>query len=367
MAFNEKYVTVTGGGLHDGSSEANAWTLAEAASNYAAGDRMNVKAGTYSGYNVSFATNGTISSPISIRGYKVSIGDLDGARTNQLVDGTDIPLIVSNGTGIFITGQHGLYENLSFRSDDSSRASCFCDASEALWNRCRFVTTTPTNSVGIIRRNSPWSQFNECYFSGSSSSSTLSRESTSYQNCVFSSIGGWQSQEYIWLINCIFKEITGYAVQMTQWGGFAISGCTFYDVSGNAIEVAGTNSSLYGQLLINNNVFHTIGGNAISQYSSGSADFNFFATNNLFYNVTGNQFANDDFGFNRNAISDSTDPFVDAAGGDFSLVSGSNGYNNAAPKPYEVFDVNSNRDIGAIQHQDPSGGGGATVHPLYAN
>jgi hypothetical protein len=68
MAFVEKYVTVTGGGLHDGSSEANAWTLTEAASNISAGDRINMKAGTYviSGAMV-FSGLGSSTSPSSLR------------------------------------------------------------------------------------------------------------------------------------------------------------------------------------------------------------------------------------------------------------------------------------------------------------
>ncbi len=87
MAFVEKYVTVTGGGLHDGSSEANAWTLDEAWSNYSAGDRLNIKAGTYTLTQImNIWTSGTVTAPVSLRGYKTTIGDLDNRPSSQLVD-----------------------------------------------------------------------------------------------------------------------------------------------------------------------------------------------------------------------------------------------------------------------------------------
>lgn len=45
--FTEKYVSVAGAGSHDGSSAANAWTIAEATANVSQGDRVNCLAGTY--------------------------------------------------------------------------------------------------------------------------------------------------------------------------------------------------------------------------------------------------------------------------------------------------------------------------------
>jgi hypothetical protein len=162
----------------------------------------------------------------------------------------------------------------------------------------------------------------------------------------------------------VIKNTTSDAVVCNGSGSFSLRNNTFYNISGDGISFGATFPSFCPSLVVNN-VFHTISGNAIAANSTSL--FQCINQNNLFYNVTGSNFANDGFSMSRDEQNDSTDPFVDAAGGDFSLVSGSNGYNNAAPKPFEVFDVNSNRDIGAIQHQDPSGGGGATVHPLYAN
>ena len=76
MAITEKYVTTTGAGAHDGTSEANAWSLTEAIAAAAAGNRVNVKAGTYTlGAGATFPA-GTVAAPIIWRGYSSTIGDL---------------------------------------------------------------------------------------------------------------------------------------------------------------------------------------------------------------------------------------------------------------------------------------------------
>ena len=75
MAFNDRYVTQGAAGGGDGSS-GSPWTFAEAVSNYAAGDRINVKAdATYSLGATTFATSATDSAPVHVRGYTTTIGD----------------------------------------------------------------------------------------------------------------------------------------------------------------------------------------------------------------------------------------------------------------------------------------------------
>jgi hypothetical protein len=366
MAFNEKYVTVTGGGLHDGSSEANAWTFDEAYANHAAGDRINIKAGTYTLTQImSVWQNGTNTSPISWRGYKTTIGDLDNRPTTQLVDGTDLPLIQTTNSSYYFypRSSKSLWENLSFEST-VSRPAAFVLTGTSIWRRCRFSSDDGIHGV-IDRGSGDYVVFFECYFVSPSGTSRVGvQNSTTFCGCVFDEISSIDALKFLDLTECVIKNTTSDAISFNGYGSFSLRNNTFYNISGNAI-VFGSGYPAFCPNLIVNNVFHTVSGNAIQANSTSL--FQGINQNNLFYNVTGSNFANDGFGMSRDEQNDSTDPFVDAAGGDFSLVSGSNGYNNAAPKPYEVFDVNSNRDVGAVQHQDPSGGGGATVHPLYAN
>jgi hypothetical protein len=362
MAFTEKYVTVNGGGLHDGSSEANAWTLDEAYANQAAGQRWNVKAGTYTLTQVYTTwTNGTQSAPFSVRGYKTTAGDLDNRPTSQLVDGTDIPLIQNSNSSYYFypTCDFSIWENISFKST-TSRPAIYTYFQNGSLRRCRFNTTTSTN---VVANRYPYKKFVECYFTNpSATSSIINLDAVTFVGCVFDQIYGVSASESSGFLNCIFKNISNNAIEMGAWGEKDIIGNTFYNVTGDAIYVASSTMPLLGASLVANNVFHTITGDAIKAFST--TNLQLIAQNNLFYNVTGSNFANDGFGMSRDEFTDLADPFTDAAGGDFSLVSGSNGYSNAAPKPYEVFDVNSRRDIGAIQHADPSGGGGSTFHPL---
>lgn len=104
MGYTEKYVTVTGAGAHDGSDEANAWTLAEAVAAAAAGDRVNIKAGTYALTGNVTLPGGTVVAPICWRGYYSTIGDLTGgtwAATHTaagFLSVTNFPVIAGGAT-----------------------------------------------------------------------------------------------------------------------------------------------------------------------------------------------------------------------------------------------------------------------------
>ena len=374
MAFNEKYVTVTGGGLHDGSSDANAWTLDEAYANYTAGDRVNIKAGVYAITQAMNAwTNGTSqSAPISLRGYKTTIGDMDEKPTSQIASGTDIPELQITNTSYYIQFNIQLYcsiENITFKAT-VDRPAVYTGGIANIYKRCRFISTVRTAAgnpvIDTVERNQ---QFIDCYFQGSGSGNQRIRDSSYiFIGCVFEDFNSIDCEQFnVRFSDCVFKNFTGNAIifKGTQNGLIPIDGCTFYNISGDAISVTISGSPSYSYFTIRNNVFHTIGGDALKNFST--SEHQLVSDNNLFYNVTGSNFANNGFSMSRNELVDASDPFTDAAGGDYSLVSGSNGYNAAQPSLFEGLSIGSNRDCGAIQHQDPSGGGGATVHPLRSN
>lgn len=74
-APNTKYASATGGGTHDGLSEANAWSFQEMDNLATAGDHVWVKASSATG-TLFFTKSGTDTNPIIYEGYKNTIGDI---------------------------------------------------------------------------------------------------------------------------------------------------------------------------------------------------------------------------------------------------------------------------------------------------
>lgn len=120
--MNEKYVSVAGAGAHDGSSAANAWTLAEMVTNIVATDRANIISGTYTlTGNITFPS-GSNEAPIEYRGYNSTIGDLDVARTGTgKHTTTNWPLIDATSSGHTINlGALNKFVNINFTSAHNS-------------------------------------------------------------------------------------------------------------------------------------------------------------------------------------------------------------------------------------------------------
>lgn len=104
MAITEKYASSAGAGANDGSSEANAWSWATMLTSAAAGDRINFKGNHTLTANATFTSAGTATSPIILRGYNSTIGDLATAgRTNG-----NGPLITTNFPVLSASGAYGL-------------------------------------------------------------------------------------------------------------------------------------------------------------------------------------------------------------------------------------------------------------------
>mgnify|MGYP003113484148 CR=1 FL=1 len=119
MAYTERYVTSAASGGGDGTS-GSPWTLAEAFSNAAAGDRVNIQSdGSYTTDSANRTTSaGTYAAPIVWRGYNSTIGDLDTVGRDTPANGSD--LITTNMPSISITGaefqpgSYNIFMNLNF-------------------------------------------------------------------------------------------------------------------------------------------------------------------------------------------------------------------------------------------------------------
>lgn len=375
MAFTEKYVTVSGGGLHDGSSEANAWTLAEGIANATSGDRVNIKKGTYSqgSTSVDFNVSGTASSPIFWRGYDNTPGDIDADNSLQK------PEITFGNAGLTISGSNQILQNVKITGSKSSSALVLCSGGYTKILRC-FIENTNASSTASAFRSAPGvSQTTfaiNCFFAATSTANSViqSRRSLLLTGCVINSgvkglvFDNITTVATTSVTRCIFKAqstncIEAQGVSATLY----VRENTFYSCGSHAITVlnAAAPTLLYE---ISNNVFSEIAGDAIRN-GTGSVQNYFVAFNNLFHNVSGSFYANQGDDPNFYSLQDSLSPFVDSLSSDFTLASSSNGYSTGLPNAHENQVFSSNQDIGAIQHADPSssGGGGAVLHPLRSN
>lgn len=106
MAITELYVSTAGGGAHDGTSEANAFTFAEMVTDInarapaAAAYRYNIKQGTYSlAADVTLTGDGTTAYPLILRGYKTTIGDATiGRLATGALDDSNMPTLAFAAT-----------------------------------------------------------------------------------------------------------------------------------------------------------------------------------------------------------------------------------------------------------------------------
>lgn len=115
MAISERYVSASGLGAHDGTSEANAFSWTEMITDINLGTRSglryNVIQGTGILRNTSVDTissgSASLTAPLIIRGYKTVIGDgyLGRVNGNGPLIKTNMPLIRYSGAGGLVLGQ----------------------------------------------------------------------------------------------------------------------------------------------------------------------------------------------------------------------------------------------------------------------
>ena len=347
MAITEKYVTVAGGGLHDGTSEANAWTFTEALANAVAGDRVNVKLGTHACTTAS-VVNGTYADPIYVRGYVSTIGDLDALPLGTMVGGTDIPLVVGTGADI---GFRGKWVNLSYIEFEGTSSSAapwkLHDMGQA--RSCRFKTTN-LNSFNLLTAGDCILQ--DCYFYGGAGlGNTVWGADCTVINCVFQGIN-WANIRAVnakHVVNCLFMDYD----RPVQGDVYQVTGCTFVNCGIGVNVTPFAHSSIVTSCYFSNCTSGVV--------SNGTA--NVTVNSCCYHNVT-TQITGVDF--QHFASVDATDQFVDSAGDDYTLLPTSNGYSSAMPNILAGLGTVTKQDIGAIRHAD-AGGGGATHYDPFTN
>lgn len=370
MPYTEKYASPNGAGLHDGSSEANAWTWTEALANVAVGDRVNVKAGTYPAVttnNLNVNVAGSVGNPIHFRGYKTTIGDLDDLLLDGLVDSVDLPYIPHTGSGGYTYSFRPYYNwtHLSFHSDQNNRPAVYLGGHGT---QVRFVRMHNSGGYGALTTAS------NCYFYGCEISQT-------HPTINNSALVLMQSHQGFYGCKLVASSLNNHPVIGTTTSYLVVNRCLLINGSvGVSFGNRGNNA------IISNNTFyettkgvacsanlnanHVVVGNVFHSCTKGveyGVPTMVRLVNNSFYNVT----TNVDVGIASGNLCDfdsttlSTDPFVDAASHDFTPASGASIVGSGHPE--ELYGLTNNRTNGAISIERGGSSSSGIPHPLYAN
>lgn len=344
MAWTERYVTTTGAGAHDGTSEANAWTLAEAITNGNAGHRINVKAGTYANTTTSRtfgagAGAGTTTSPKWWRGYTSAIGDLDTSPSATRTPGTDFPLFTFTSGVVSVSSAHQWFSNIEFRGTAPGGTFVSISGSKVKFHRCRFDCQEASSTSYTVRASADGGAFSECYFKGTSSVNyvVISEERNSFHGSYFLGggvglnldigSGGGPCRK------CIFDSCGSHGVLLTGNASYytEISQCSFYNCGGDGIRIA---TAIPAGLAIIENILNSCGGYGINN-STGTNTNVPLRLRNLFYNNTSGK--ENGFGDSPSLFeyTDSASSFVDAPGDDFTPASASNAVGKGMPGLFE--------------------------------
>lgn len=370
MALTEKYVSTTGGGAHDGSSEANAFSLAEMITDInaggKAGNRYNVKAdATYSRTTStdSFTAGGTSTAPVIIRGYLTAIGDGYLGRTgdNGPLITTNMP-VLSYTTGVFaLNAAFIIVESIRFTSARNAPAVNL-NAADIVLRSCNSVnsasgtaSTAITLASGAVRGAvidcdaivvNGGNAGDAAIVLGGSGGRIIACRVSSTSNGIESSAG----TAALISGNTIFECAIGIAITSTT-AYAVIHGNTISDCSGDAIDIVTGTTVTH---LISNNIFTDNGGYAIDFNNAAVASV--LSNNRYRDNTSGNINLGTDWVTATNWGAVTTDTggpetdYVDAASDNYNLIASSPAVNAGLPL---------NAAIGALQ-RDQSGGGGAT-------
>lgn len=210
-ALTERYVSSLAGGGGDGSS-GTPWTLAEAVSSAAAGDRINIKAdGTYNvtspGLTVSAA------GPIFWRGYTSTIGDGGKATIDGGSSGASYRIVT-------VSASNHQFQDLKFQNNGAtgSAEGFYISANENAIIRCVF---TGMRGYGIYTTNI--AHYIECEAYGCNLSNTAGGAAgiginlsgsacvrcISHDNTAGANAHGFEADGGIILYRCISESNTG--------------------------------------------------------------------------------------------------------------------------------------------------------------
>lgn len=324
------YVTTTGAGSNSGADEANAMTMAQATAAVVAGDKVWVKAGTYSvqdgvsGAVMNITTAGAVGNGIVWEAYTTTIGDFNlgdiqpviiDALTNTLTNA--ITFITIAGVcyhtlkGFRFTGASGNGIEGSTTCDRLTLEGCKIDANGG--------------------RGIQWDDYLQlvaCEFTGNTSNAVDADNSVSMMGCkihgeqVFGATGVCSVQGFpTFAYNLFYNNGDGAAIHQTAGGGIYIGNTFDGDGQASTIGIQTSGSASVIDILYNNIFFDLNMG--LNFATAGVEDVGSRGYN-LFYLVTTPY---DVLSLHATDITGTADPFTDSTNRDYSLVAGSEALN----------------------------------------
>lgn len=376
MAWNEKYVSVAGAGAHNGTSEANAWTLAEAVAAVAADDRVNVIKGTYTlAADLTFATAGTTTQPIWWRGYSTVIGDLDSAGGSR-VGNTNLPLIDAdtNTDQIIISGAHQIFSNIAITSIcQDAGGAVNCTGGNIRLIRCSIINTGANSAARALSVATAGSvQAIGCYLKATTTAATAvlnSQVFVMHGGVIFGGIIGLNAQAQTTVSKAIIYGFTTSGVKTESAANVVrLSDCSLFgDKDTRATNgVLVTTIPTSGQVVLDNCIvgFATNGVNAASATNGVTViNTHFYDCTNNLVNLAQNADVTTagELGTALFNFDNDTDPWVAKATGNFSLAAGNTADKGTAyPGAFEAAAAaalcTGTPDIGAVQSAAAGGG-----------
>lgn len=364
MAITEKYVSGAGGGAHDGSTEADAFSWTEMVTDInaggKAGNRYNFKGSVARTTNTDTVTgDGSSTSPIIIRGYTTTIGDGFQGRTsgNGALVTTNMPTVTYttgrfNGSG----ADWILYETINF-SGAPSAGVLTVGASSAVKSCVVGNSSTNAAAVGITTNLGSVIFDNDVTLSGASGGAAAISVTGNEVRVIANRVRGGPAVGILvtgraTILDNLVYACTGVGIAVTNTAAyFCIYGNTIVGGTTDGIDVV-TGTTVFQCAL--NNMITDNGGYGIDGVSAANAIF--AAYNRTRDNTSGaDNLATDwlaatKYGQVTTDTGGAETDYVNAGSNDYTLVSGSPA-KGAGWWPY--------RDIGALQRQESGGGSAA--------
>lgn len=369
MALAEKYVSVAGGGAHNGTTEADAFTWAEMVTDSATsavGTRYNIKAGTYSRTTTTDTLGaGSATSPKIYRGYSTVIGDAYLGRTNNngpLIT-TNMP-VVTYTTGRLVQGAQTIIEGLNMTAATSLQGT-LTPGNNAIVHWCSVLNTSTgsANDCAMLGGSTNcWVHDCDVFHTGGSGNGNAMRAPASGMRVTACRMGSTTGigillttvNAIVFIYrNTIFSCGTD-AIQATAATVATIVGNTLVGCSSDGISsIAQSNlNTVHDNIITDNTNYAGTFGGAASQFA--------VASNRTRDNSSGKYLNADDWvtatswqEVTTDTGGESTD-YVDGPGDDYRLVSTSPAV--GAGVPYAA-------SIGALQPSTSSSNGGSTAVP----